>query len=71
MEILTGYSQEFNEKYALKNFKTIVKKTNSDNQVIHGTSFFLIDTDWNVVKSYDGINVPYDDLIKDINIITK
>ncbi|MDQ0970395.1 protein SCO1/2 [Neobacillus niacini] len=69
--LLTGYSQEFIEEYAMKNFKTIVKKPGTDNQVIHGTSFFLIDQDGNVVKSYDGIDVPYDDMIKDIKIITK
>ncbi|WP_256358559.1 hypothetical protein [Bacillus sp. sid0103] len=41
--LLTGYSQEFIEEYALKNFKTIVKKPDNENQVIHGTSFFLVD----------------------------
>jgi protein SCO1 len=69
--LLTGYSQVFIEEYAMKNFKTIVKKPDTDNQVIHGTSFFLIDQDGNVVKSYDGMDVPYDDIIRDIKIITK
>lgn len=69
--LLTGYSQEFIEEYAMKNFKTIVKKPDTDNQVIHGTSFFLIDQNGNVLKSYDGIDVPYDDMIKDIQIISK
>lgn len=68
--LLTGYSQEFIEKYALKNFKTIVKKPDTDNQVIHGTSFFLIDKDGNVVKNYDGITVPYDEIVKDIKVIS-
>lgn len=40
-DLLTGYSQEFIEDYALKNFKTIVKKPETDNQVVHRTSFFL------------------------------
>lgn len=69
--LLTGYSQEFIEEYALKNFKTIVKKPGTDNQVIHGTSFYLIDQKGNVVKDYDGITVPYDDMIRDIRILTK
>lgn len=68
--LLTGYSQEFIEKYALKNFKTIVKKPDNENQVIHGTSFFLVDQNGKIVKSYDGIKVPYEDIINDINIIT-
>ena len=69
--LLTGYSQEFIEEYALKNFKTIVKKPGTNNQVIHGTSFYLIDQEGNVVKDYDGITVPYDDMISDISILTK
>ncbi|MFB3160051.1 SCO family protein [Neobacillus sp. 179-J 1A1 HS] len=69
--LLTGYSQEFIEEYALKNFKTIVKKPETDNQVIHGTSFYLINQEGNVVKDYDGITVPYDDMIRDISILTK
>ena len=69
--LLTGYSQKFIEEYALKNFKTIVKKPDNENQVIHGTSFFLVDHNGNVVKSYDGIKTPYDDIINDINILTK
>jgi protein SCO1 len=70
-QLLTGYSQEFIEEYALKNFKTIVKKPGTDNQVIHGTSFYLIDKEGIVVKDYDGITIPYDDIIRDINILTK
>jgi protein SCO1 len=68
--LLTGYSQEFIEEYALKNFKTIVKKPDTDNQIIHGTSFYLIDKNGNVVKAYDGITVDYDEIVKDAKVIT-
>lgn len=37
---LTGYGQEEIEQFALDNFKTIVKKPEAEDQVIHGTSFF-------------------------------
>ncbi|MGM0899726.1 MAG: SCO family protein [Bacillota bacterium] len=67
--LLTGYSQEFIEDYALKNFKTLVKKPGTDNQVIHGTSFYLIDQEGNVIKDYDGMTVPFDEIIKDTNIL--
>ena len=40
---LTGYGQEEIEQFALDNFKTIVKKPETEDQVIHGTSFFLMD----------------------------
>ncbi|MFS0637597.1 SCO family protein [Mesobacillus foraminis] len=68
--MLTGYSQEFIEEYALKNFKTIVKKPDLDNQVLHGTSFYLIDKDGTIIKSYDGMDVPYEDIIEDVGILT-
>lgn len=69
-DLLTGYSQEFIEDYALKNFKTIVKKPETDNQVVHRTSFFLVDSDGKIIKSYDGINVPYEDILNDIKILS-
>lgn len=37
---LTGYGQGEIEQFALDNFKTIVKKPEKEDQVIHGTSFF-------------------------------
>ncbi|MBS4190404.1 SCO family protein [Bacillus sp. FJAT-49705] len=67
--LLTGYSQDFIEDYALKNFKTIVQKPDTDTQVIHGTSFYLIDQEGKVVKDYNGITVPFDDIIKDASIL--
>ncbi|RFB13620.1 SCO family protein [Bacillus sp. HNG] len=67
--LLTGYSQEFIEDYAMKNFKTIVKKPETDNQVLHGTSFYLLDQEGKVVKDYDGMTVPYDDIINDAKIL--
>jgi protein SCO1 len=42
-KLLTGYTQEFIKEYALKYFKTIVKKPGTDNQVIHVASFYLIE----------------------------
>ena len=64
---LTGYSQEKIEKFALNNFKTIVKKPENNNQVIHGTQFFLVDQNGMIVKDYSAVsNVPYDQIVKDI-----
>ena len=65
---LTGYSQNFIENFALKDFKTLAKK--SGNQVIHGTSIFLVGQDGNVKKSYNGFNdIPYDEIINDIKAL--
>ncbi|WP_028399642.1 SCO family protein [Ectobacillus panaciterrae] len=69
---LTGYSQEEIERFAKKNFRTFVDKPDTSNQVVHGTSFFLVDKDGKVVKKYSGVsNTPYEDIIRDIERLTK
>ncbi|KLT17471.1 SCO family protein [Neobacillus vireti] len=66
---LTGYSQEFIEEYAPKNFKTIVKKV-SEGNVMHQPYFYLIDQDGNIKKTYKGNEqVPFDEIISDIKAL--
>lgn len=61
--LLTGYTQEQIGKFASDNFKSFVKKDPSSNQVIHGTSFYLVDQEGRVVNNYDGFkNVPVDEI---------
>ncbi len=67
---ITGYSQEFIETYAAKNFKTIVKKPTEGSQVIHQTFLYLVDKEGNIKKTYSGYeNVPFDEIIKDIKTL--
>lgn len=67
---LTGYSQADIEKFAMDNFKTIVKKPEEGDQVIHQTYFYLVDQNGKVMKSYTGLNdIPYEEIIKDIKAI--
>lgn len=69
---LTGYSQETIEQLARETFHTsaIKPEDKDNNQVIHGTSFYLISQDGIVVKSYDGVmDFPMDELIKHIKIL--
>ncbi|MEH7176557.1 SCO family protein [Neobacillus vireti] len=67
---LTGYTQEFIETYARETFKTLVKKPQEGNQVIHQTYFFLVGPDGKVKKIYDGYKeVPYDDMMKDMKAL--
>lgn len=67
---LTGYSQEFIEDFAKKNFKTWVKKPEEGNQVIHQTFIYLVDKDGNIKKNYDGYkDVPFDEIINDIKAL--
>ncbi|MDM5229528.1 SCO family protein [Cytobacillus sp. NJ13] len=67
---LTGYAQEEIEKYAMEYFKTIVKKPQSGDQVIHGTDFYLVDQNGNVMKYYTGLNeIPLDEIMNDIKAL--
>lgn len=53
-QLLTGFSQEFIEQFALKSFKSIVKMPEDDDQVIHGSTFYLVDEKGIAVKNYSG-----------------
>jgi len=67
---LTGYSQKQIESFAADSFKTIVQKPKDNDQVIHVTSFYLVDQNGIVLKSYSGVeNPPYEEIIKDIQLI--
>ncbi|AOH55336.1 SCO family protein [Peribacillus muralis] len=67
---LTGYGQEEIEQFALDNFKTLVKKPEKEDQVIHGTSFFLMDQEGKIIRDYTGLqDIPFEDIIKHIKIL--
>jgi len=67
---LTGYSQEEIETFARENFKTIVKKPQSSDQVIHGTDFYLVDQNGDMRKYYTGLKeVPFEQIIEDIEAL--
>ncbi|WP_299093206.1 SCO family protein [uncultured Metabacillus sp.] len=70
---LTGYSQKEIEDFAMESFKTIVQKPSNSDQVLHGTSFYLIDQNGIVMKDYSGVeNPPYDQIIEDMKaLLTK
>ncbi|WP_020060702.1 SCO family protein [Bacillus sp. 123MFChir2] len=70
--LLTGYSQDEIEKFAKDNFKTLVDKPENQDQVIHGTKFYLVDQNGKVMKEYNGMkNTPYDDILRDIRRLTQ
>ncbi|PMC39241.1 cytochrome c oxidase assembly protein [Bacillus sp. UMB0899] len=71
-DFLTGYSQKEIEEFARESFKTIVQKPKTGDQVVHGTSFYVIDQNGVVMKDYNGVeNPPYDQIIQDINALNK
>lgn len=67
---LTGYSQEEIESFALEYFKTPVKKPREGDQVIHGTSFYLVNQEGTIVQYYSGLEeIPFKQIIKDIKAL--
>ncbi|WLR53187.1 SCO family protein [Bacillus tianshenii] len=70
-DFLTGYTLDEVKDFARESFKTLVDKPESTDQVMHGTSFYLINQEGVVVRDYKGLEVPYDQIISDIKTISK
>jgi protein SCO1/2 len=67
---LTGYSQEEITDFARESFKTLVVKPQNDDQVGHGTDFYLVGQDGKILKYYTGLaKIPFEDIIKDIKAV--
>ncbi|PAQ15095.1 cytochrome c oxidase assembly protein [Bacillaceae bacterium SAOS 7] len=71
-DLLTGYDADYIKKFAEKNFQTLaIPEPNSD-QIMHGTSFYLINKEGTVVKSYSGNkDVPFDEIVLDMEQLIK
>jgi protein SCO1/2 len=63
---LTGYTPEQIEELSYNAFKATLQKEPDSDQVIHVTSFYLVDKTGKIVRKYDGLTPPYDTIIKDI-----
>jgi len=68
---LTGYTFEEMQRYAEENFKMAIEWEARSDQVIHGTSFYLVDKTGTVVSYYDGQDPPYGRIIKDIQALSR
>jgi len=69
-ELLTGYDPTYIEQFARNSFKATVKADPGSDQVIHGVSFYLVDQDGIVVKSYNGYqDVPKEEIANDMQAL--
>jgi protein SCO1 len=69
-DLLTGYSMDEISEFAEKSFKTIVADDPKSDQVVHGTSFYLVNQEGVVVKNYTGIEeVPFDQIASDVETL--
>ena len=75
--LMTGYDYEFIRGFAEKNFKTIVAPPpKGSDQVTHSTSFYLIDADGTIKKSYAGVDAgdtsfPTEEIVDDVAALTE
>lgn len=67
--LLTGYTPQEIDDFAMNNFKTLARKPENDDQVIHGTYFFLVNQEGVIMKSYNGLNPPVEDILSDAKIL--
>jgi len=50
--LLTGYSQQEIEEFALEEFQTLVHKPSETDQVLHGINFYVIDPDSMLIDEF-------------------
>ncbi|MGF2615812.1 SCO family protein [Rossellomorea vietnamensis] len=71
-DLVTGYSQDHISKFAEKSFKSLVADDPNSDQVVHQTSFYLVNQEGRTVKSYSGYeDVPFDQIALDMEALIK
>lgn len=74
---ITGYDEKFIRQIAEESFKTIVAPpTKDNNQATHGTSFYLVDQNSRLIKSYSGTDTgdkkfPKAEIVEDVKLQIK
>lgn len=68
-DLLTGYAPEFLDRFAMDNFRTVARKPEDSDQVLHGTGFYLVDKNGVIMKTYDGVNPPVEEIVSDAKIL--
>ncbi|RID89112.1 SCO family protein [Peribacillus asahii] len=67
---LTGYQQDEIIQFAKTGFGTLAVKPKGEDQVIHGTSFYLLNQEGKIVQEYTGLeDIPFEDIIEHIKIV--
>ncbi|SFG35820.1 protein SCO1/2 [Halobacillus alkaliphilus] len=67
---LTGYSFQEVKEFSIKSFQSPVKQLENSNQVAHGTSFYLVTPEGEVIKSYNGTEAgSLDQIIEDLQTL--
>lgn len=69
---LTGYTFEEIKEFSIKSFQSPLKQLEDTNQFAHGTSFYLINPEGEVIKSYPGTKAEsMNKIIEDLKTLKK
>nr|WP_021038292.1 SCO family protein [Bacillaceae bacterium JMAK1]AGQ45459.1 Cytochrome C oxidase Cu(A) center assembly protein [Bacillaceae bacterium JMAK1] len=63
---LTGYNDEDIRQLSEGSFRQEMRDDPEGNDIIHGVNFFLINDDQKIIRLYDGMNTPINEVIKDL-----
>ncbi|MBM7630969.1 SCO family protein [Geomicrobium sediminis] len=66
---LTGYDDEEIRELSEGSFRQEMKDDPEGNDIIHGVNFFLITDEQEIIRLYDGMNTPVDEVITDLEQI--
>lgn len=69
---LTGYDFETIKEFSIKSFRNlIVEAQPGSDQLTHGTSFFLVNPEGEIIKKYDGVSSDsMDQILEDLKTVT-
>ena len=65
-QFLTGYNDEEITQFAQEGFASLVQKVEGEDDIIHVTSFFLVDPEGNVIRKYEGLQSDQTLIIEDL-----
>ncbi|RKD75609.1 protein SCO1/2 [Sinobaca qinghaiensis] len=66
---LTGYSDEEMKALAGDSFLSTVEKDEENDDIIHPTSFYLVNPDGQIIRSYDGLDNDTDLIAEDVKAL--
>lgn len=67
---LTGYDFQTVKELSIKSFRSLIQEPEEgDDQVLHGTSFFLVNPEGELIKNYSGLDVEVmDEIVADLKL---
>ncbi|GAJ97683.1 SCO family protein [Geomicrobium sp. JCM 19055] len=66
---LTGYDDEEIQSFSEGSFRQEMRDDPEGNNIIHGVNFFLITDEHEIIRLYDGLNTPIEDVVADLQEI--